>query len=108
MTPDELDALAAAATPGPWVCSTDSIIVSDKWFDNDDHSLKNLVASAERYHDANLIALAPTLARDHAALLRWAEKASDALDAYHGIPDERTDCPLCALIAEYDERWGTK
>lgn len=78
MTPDELRALADAATPGPWsIASWDELAVTATVDDsqNPGKVVESSVADSWDEHDARLIVLAPSLARDHAALLDWAERA---------------------------------
>lgn len=92
MTPDDLDRLADEATPGPWAyeqIERGPAQVGLVWDDDDeplsgaivpdDGTVIECVAEVERGDDARLIALAPTLAREHAALLRWADQAREAM-----------------------------
>lgn len=125
MTPDDLDALADAATPGPWWWDSYATVYMPEANEGDPVIAKVSTGydgteyMAEGTHNARLIALAPTLARDLAALQRWAEKAAEAMAPYveHAAPHERLFSGedlrnferLDALLAEYAEmKEGTK
>lgn len=120
MTPDELDRLADEATPGPWY---------DGGYDEGAHWIHGggpAGSQSERgvagtfglptetskspipLANARLIALAPTLAREHAALLRWADQARRVLGELVAKPyraDERAQ-EMSALLAALDAVTG--
>lgn len=92
MTPDELRALADAATPGPWayeMIDRGEAQVGLVWDDDDqpiagqigpdDGTVVEHVAEITNNRDAALIALAPVLAREVADLRDWAERSAETL-----------------------------
>lgn len=107
LTPDELEHLADEAAPGPWevVESSGDVFVGMLW---NEKGWYDVDSSDLRMQEARLIALAPTLARQHAALLRWAtDEVRDVLltrRELHGY-----DCPgdpfchACRVLAALDE-----
>lgn len=123
MTPDELRALADAATPGPWayeMIDRGEAQVGLVWDDDDqpiagqigpdDGTVVEHVAEITNNRDAALIALAPVLARDHAALRDWAERAAEGIERaeyWAGkivVPTERSPQreEWRALLSEWD------
>lgn len=119
MTPDELDRLADQTwnvdDAAAW-----RVVADDGYPVAHSGTLPGTIDPNPRRAEtiAALISLAPTLARDHAALLRWAMKAAAAIRKHDECDKCDGGCKSCVLddfylvrdtvLSEYDEKWGAK
>lgn len=91
-----LEALVQQATPGPWVVTTGS------W--DEDGSAQYALDGITHVtaHDARLIALAPTLAREALALARLCETVEEVWEPLTGACAPDCDCVVHDLRAALD------